>query len=150
MKNQSRVKGASLVEVLLALFLIVSAASIVAATMPVATTSRAKASLMNRAMGLAQKHLEAIRGAGYANAAATQLASLGLIDSATPIDTDTYSFTNCDLAALDNPATVLPGGTGRVVVEQVDLDLRRVTVTVGWTDRGNPRSFTVGTLIANL
>lgn len=148
--RSKRRKGFSLIEVLFAIFLVLLCATMVAATMPVATTSRQKADNTNKAMDLAQKQLEAIRTLGYANATNTQLASAGLIDSASPIGTNTYSFSNVDNAALDNPSRVLPNGQGKVILEQPDIDLRRVTVTVSWTELSKTRTFTIGTLIANL
>lgn len=144
------VRGFSLIEVLFAIFLASICAMIMAASMPVANNSRAKADLYNKATSLAQKQLEAITGLGYANATATQLKSFNLIDSATPIATNTYSFSNVDVAQLDNPAQVLPSGSGTVQLAQVDLDLRKVVVTVNWVDRGQNRSLKLGTLIANL
>ena len=145
-----RNRGFSLIEVLLAIFLVALSALMVGATMPVANVSRAKANLEDKAMGLAQKQLEAIRGLGYSNASPTQLYSYGLIDSTSTIATNTYSFSNSDSAALDSPARILPGGSGKVLIEQVDLDLRRVIVTVSWTDRGVAKQYVLGTLIANL
>jgi hypothetical protein len=76
--------------------------------------------------------------------------SYGLVDSSTPIATDTYSFTNADSLANDNPAKVLPSGTGSVKVEQLDFDLRRVTITITYRDRSNTRTVRLGTLVANL
>lgn len=145
-----RKRGFSFIEVLFAVFLVAISASIVAATLPLSTNARARADMNNKATGLVQKQLEAIRGLGYQNATATQLLSNGLIDSTTPVATNTYAFSNSDGAALDNPSRILPSGAGTVLVEQVDLDLRRVTVTVTWVDRGSTRSVTDGTLIANL
>jgi hypothetical protein len=141
-----------LIEVLFALFLLMTAALIVAATTPVATVSRNTSKLEDKAMDLAQKQVEAIRGAGYANANPTQLVSLGLIDSTNAIGTDPnlFGFTNSDSANLDNPGTVLPNGTGTVEVDQLNLNLVRITVTVSWSDRGNQQSYTLGTLMANL
>lgn len=145
-----RKKGSSLVESLFAVFLVLSAAAVVVATIPIGTTSQGIADLNNKAMGLAQKELEAIRGAGYANTSASQLYANGLIDGTTPVAENTFSFTNADSASKDSPALVLPSGTGKVKVEQLDIDLRRVTVTVNFVDRGTPKQVQVGTLIANL
>lgn len=150
MPARAKGKGFTLIEVLFAVFLVGISASIVVVTMPSATQSRIKADLNNKATSLAQKQLEAIRSMGYANVSATQLASAGLVDSASPVETNTYSFTNVDSAKLDNPSLVLPSGVGRVKIEQADIDLRRVTVTVFWNDRGTTRSIVLGTLIANL
>lgn len=145
-----RKRGATLIESLFAVFLVFSAASVVLSTMPIGTNARTISQLKQRAMGLAQKELEAIRGLGYANATAAQLYSYGLIDSTNTISTNTYSFTNVDNSARDNPARILPSGTGSVKVEQADIDLRRVTVTVSYVERGDSKSVIVGTLIANL
>ena len=75
------------------MFLVVACALIVAATMPIADVARGKADLLNKASGLAQKQLEAIRGVGYANINPSSLAGYGLIDSAGAIGTNLYSFT---------------------------------------------------------
>lgn len=143
-------RGFSLVESLMAVFLVAMCALVVSATMPMANRSRMKADLSGKAVGMAQKQLEALRGLGYANLTASQLFARNLIDSTTPIATDTYSFTNVDSGALDNPSRILPSGTGQVKVEQVDLDLRRVTVLVAWNENGRSRNFRIGTLVANL
>jgi len=149
-KIRKHVSGFSLIEVLFSVFLASICAMIVAASMPIANNGRAKADLQNKATSLAQKQLEAIRGLGYPNATAPQLYSNGLIDSISPIATETYSFSNVDSANLDNPTLVLPSGSGRVTLSQVDLDLRRVVVEVRYVDRGKNKSIQVGTLIANL
>lgn len=150
MPSRRSKRGFSFIEVLFAIFLLGVGASIVTATLPIANNSRARADYQNKAVGLAQKELESIRGAGYANLTATQLYSYGLIDSTTPISGTTYSFSNSDTGALDNPARILPSGTGAVTVTQADLDLRQVTITIQWTERGVNRSYTIGTLVANL
>ncbi len=152
-----RQSGHTLVEVMFALFLMVGCGFIYTASMPMANVSRGKAALSNIALGLAQKELEAIRARGYSGSTAEMLAQDRpddgrpmLIDSATEVATNTYSFSNNDVAAHDSPAGVLPGGSGAVVLEQADLDLRRVTVQVNWTELGRPRSVRLGTMIANL
>ncbi|MBX3095875.1 MAG: hypothetical protein KF812_03355, partial [Fimbriimonadaceae bacterium] len=150
MKQRKRIQGHTLIEVLIASFVALASALIFAATMPTANTSRVKADLNNRALSLAQKEMEAIRSLGFANVTATQLASKGLLDSTTPVATNTWSFTNIDSPAVDSPATVLTAGTGRVRIEDAANDLRRVTITVNWTERGQARSVSIATLIANL
>jgi len=149
-KSKRGQSGFSYIEVLLAIFLVVTSATIVLSTMPISTSSRIKADYLNRATSMAQKQLEAIRGRGYQNATVSQLLGAGLIDSSSPIATNTYPFTNSDNAALDNPSAILPQGTGTVKIDQVSLDLRQVIVKVNWVDRGTTRSVTLGTLIANL
>ncbi len=143
-------RGLTLIEAMFAILLVATCAGIVAATTPIASLSRTKAEAMNKSSGIAQKQLEAIRGAGYANCTPTQLQTLGLIDSTTPVTTNTYTFTNSDLPNFDNPASVLKNGQGTILVEQAAIDLRRVTVKVTWTERGVTRTVTLGTLIANI
>lgn len=145
-----RRRGFSLIEVLIAIFLVVTCMLIVVATMPISTASRAKADLSSKAMGMAQKQLEALKGTGYPNLTPGQMLSYGLIDSSTAVSTNTYSFTNSDAAANDSIARVLPAGTGTVTVEQLDLDLRRVTITITYRDRNATRTVRLGTLVANL
>ena len=145
-----RRKGISLVEVLFATFLALACALIVVATMPMATASRMKTDQRLKAMNLLQKELESIKAAGYPNITAQGLFDRALVDTITPVATNVYSFTSVDNAAFDNPAQILPSGVGRVTIEQVDIELKRVTVTVNWTDRGRARTMSLGTLIANL
>lgn len=142
--------GFSFVEVMLAVFLVACLAGVVAAAMPVATLSRTKADASNTASAIAQKQMEAVRGMGYANLTGSTLLSAGLIDSATADASGAFPFTNVDGSVNDSPSTALTGGTGTVFIEQVDTELRRVTVTVNWNERGKPRSFTLSTLVANL
>jgi type II secretory pathway pseudopilin PulG len=145
-------RGFLLIEVLYAIFLVLTAALIVAATMPVATVSRTMSSQQDKAMDLAQKQMEAIRAAGFANCNAGQLASLGLIDSANPVGTNpsVFSFTNSDSQNLDNPSTVLTSGAGTVEIDQLSLNMVRVTITVTWTSQGTPYTFQIGSMEANL
>lgn len=150
LSHRRHLRGFSLVESLFAVFLVAMCAMVVAATMPMANRSRVKADYTNKAVGLAQKQLEAVRGVGYANLTPNQLLAYGLIDSITPVAANTYAFTNVDTGAFDNPARILPSGTGRITVEQADIDLRRITVLVQWTEKGAAKSFRVGTLVANL
>lgn len=131
------------------MFMVVVCAFIFAASMPVANRSRAKADYRNVATSLCEKMSEAIRHNGYANLDPAQLQAKQLIDSATPVATNTYSWSNIDTAVVDSPATVLPTGTGRMTVNQVDLDLKSVELLVSWKEEGKDRSVRVSLLVAN-
>ena len=148
--TRHRKRGYSLVEVLFGIFLAGLCAMVLAATMPVANNARAMANNQNTALSLAQKQMEALRAAGYPNMTAERLQASGLIDSATPVAANTFSFTNVDTGALDSPALRLPNGTGQVRVEQVGLDLRRITIILNWRERGRNKSVSVATTVANL
>lgn len=138
-----------MIEVLFAIGATVTCALIFAATMPAANKSRQKAEYMNSALGLAQKQLEAIKGIDPSLSVAA-LFSAGIIDSTIPVGTNQYSFTNADLANLDNPAKVLPSGKGVITVELIDIELRRVTIDVTWKEGSETRAIKIGTLVANL
>lgn len=125
-------------------------ATLLLATMPTANTNRAKASNQTKALSLGQKTLESVRGLGYPNLTPQQLQANGMIDSTTPVATNTFSFTNVDNSAFDAPSIVLPQGEGRMTVEQLDIDLRRVIVELRWMDRGSQKVLRLGTTVANL
>ncbi len=138
-----------MVEVLFALFVASVCALIFSAAMPMSNRSRAKADLMNTAVGLAQKELEALKSLDP-TLNPTTLAANGLIDSASSVAPNKYVFTNSDNAAFDSPAKTLPSGKGYLLIESVDLELKRVTVELQWTESGKSRSVKVGTLVAKL
>ena len=146
----SKQQAFSLVEVLFGIFLAGLCATVLAATMPVANNSRQKANYQNVALSIAQKQMESLRSLGYPNLTSERLLSTGVIDSSTPVATNTYSFTNIDAGAYDSPSLKLPSGQGRLIVEQVGIDLRRVTIQLTWTEAGRQKSIQIGTLVANL
>lgn len=150
MGRAGRKRGYSFVEVLFGVALTGALATIVAAAMPVATMSRTKADAANHAQALAQKEMEAARGLGYANLTGAQLFANGLVDDANGTAAGAWAFTNVDAGMSDSPGTALAQGTGLILVDQADVELRRVTVQVTWRERGATRSYTLSTLVANL
>ncbi|MCL6624764.1 MAG: hypothetical protein K6T17_09155, partial [Fimbriimonadales bacterium] len=125
-------RGFSLIEYLFAIFLVLIAALLMAATLPLANAVRARADRHNRALNIAQKQLEAIKAQGYANVSGTRLFEVGLLDSPTPDGSGRFSFTNTDTAFFDAPSQVLPDGRGYVVLTSLRLDLVQITVLVEW------------------
>ncbi len=148
--KRKRIRGFTLIEVLFAIFLAMTCAVIVAGIMPLANKSRGKADLRNRAVSLGQKMAEAVVHLGYSNANPAQLTALGLLDNATPVATDTYSFTSIDSAVVDSPSSTLPSGTGRVTITEPSPDLRQVVVVVGWTSEGKNQQVRIVHQVANL
>jgi hypothetical protein len=129
-----------------------AAAAVLVATMPIAHASRHRADLNNRATSLAQRQMEAILQRGFPNTFAENLHARGLLDSPSPVATDTFSFTNVDAGERDDAPRVLPGGIGRVQLVHPDgarRDIRRVTVWVQWIDNGETREVRLSTLVAN-
>lgn len=148
-KNRLK-RGHTLLEVMFGIFMVAVCAFIFAASMPTANKSRAKADQRNVATSLAEKMAETIKHNGYANVTAGQMYALGLLDSTTPVSGTTYSWSNIGGSVIDSPATVLPSGTGRMTITQVDLDMRSVQLDVNWVERGQNRTVRVSMLIANL
>lgn len=152
--------GHTLLEAMLASFLALICALIFSATIPISNVTRGKAETMNNAVSLAQKSAELFRGRGYPNVSATRLHQEGLIDSLTQVDLKTigitsdsemaYEATSVDEDLVDSPSRVLPNGRGFITTEQVDLDLRRVTVIMAWQEKSTWKSVRVSTLVANL
>lgn len=146
-------KGFSLMESLFAIFLVAICASIIAATLPVANTSRARADYLNKATNIAQKQLEAIKAGGYSSATGDGLFALGLLDSPAGLPTTPpwkrFEFSNTDSANSDAPSQVLPQGKGFVLIRDLKLDLKQVTVKVEWKERGTVRDSSLSAYIGN-
>jgi Tfp pilus assembly protein PilV len=142
-------KGVTLIEVMFACFLALMSALILSAAMPISTVSREKANMQDLATSIAQRQLESVKSVGFGQITPSRLTTLGLIDSATPVSTNTYSFNNNSAAIKDNPASVLPSGSGTVTINSPNLDLKEIIVTVAYKDRGTNKSVKVGTNVAN-
>lgn len=130
--------------------MVACAGAILASAMPVSTVGRNKANYLNKAANFAQKEIELMKALGYANLNETRLYSSDLIDSTSEVSTDTYSCNNTDSTVADRVGDILPTGTATVKVEQIDLELKRLTITVNWIEKGKNRSYVVSSLVANL
>ncbi len=135
---------------MLSVFMVTCAGAILASAMPAATVSRMKGNYLNKAANFAQKEVELMKAQTYSNLTAAKIYSADLIDSTSPIATNTYSCNSTDAAVGDRVSDILPNGTASVKIEQVDLELKRITLTVNWSEKGRSRSYVVGSLVANL
>lgn len=142
--------GFSMMEGLFAIFLAAISAIIFAAALPAANSSRSRADMLNKAVGIAQKQMEAMKAAGYTRLNGPDLYEIGLLDSPSPGGNGMMPFTNVDTNAYDSPSQVLPQGKGYVGIEQVALDLRSLIIRMEWTDRGNDRNIVIASFVANL
>jgi len=140
----------TLTETIYAVFITAVSAGVLMAAMPAATMAYSTASDEQHALNLAQKELEAIRNQGFPNVNASQLLTLGLIDSATPVSTNTYTFSQVDAAAHDNVASILQNGVGTVRIDSQSTNLVKVTVIVTWLSHGVSQSYELTTLMANI
>ena len=135
---------------MLSVFMVTCAGAILASSMPAATVSRVKGNYLNKASNFAQKEVELMKALTYPNLTPTKLLAADLIDSTTTVSSNTYSCNNTDSAVGDRVQDLLPSGTATVKVEQIDLELKRITVTVNWSEKGRSRSYAVASLVANL
>jgi len=150
MKARRKNSGHLLAEVMLAVLMLAVCALIFSATLPSAHKSRAKADNYNIATSLASKMMEEVRHTGYQNANATALLANGLIDSSTPVATDTYSWTNVDLGVVDSPGSTLTNGTATIKISSLAAELIEVTTVVRWSESGQTKTVTLSALLANI
>jgi Tfp pilus assembly protein PilV len=143
-------RGFSLVEAMLSVFMVASAGAILASAMPVATVSRTKANYMNKAANFAAKEIELMKAQTYPNLSPDKVFAADCIDNTTPVSSNTYSCNNTDAAVGDRVTDILPHGSATAKIEQIDIELKRVTLTVSWTEKGKVRTFVAGSLVANL
>jgi hypothetical protein len=98
----------------------------------------------SRAVALAQQKLEQVRSIPFED-----LSYIGLRSGYSKIDA-TPSTTPFSFTSIDNVAGVLPGGTGTLNVVYETSSMKRVVITVGYTDSsGVSRQVVVRTLIAD-
>lgn len=163
MTRQRRVRlnrGHTLLEAMMAAFLALITALIFSATIPIANFTRGKAENVNLATSLAAKTIEAVRGDGYPNTTAQRLYDNNFISSTSQVNIGSlgigtagemaYDASDADSALVDSAAKVLPSGKGYIKTEQVDLELRRITVIIAWKEKDVWKTVRMGTLVANL
>ena len=143
-------KGFSLVEAMLSVFIVASAGAILASAMPVATVSRTKANYVNKAANFAGKEIELMKAQTYSNLSGAKLYAADLIDSSIPVSTDTYSCNNTDSGVGNRVTDILPHGSATAKIEQINFEMKRITISVAWTEKGRARSYVVASLVANL
>ena len=148
-RKRSKTAGISLIEAIVSVFLALTCGLLLVAMFPMATVSKERAKTQNVAISIAQKHMEAVRSLGFSRITPQQLAAYDLIDSTTPIGTDTYSITNVDSDLIDSPVSSLPNGTGWLTIETVAVNLKRVTVHIDYSDMKGDKSVQLDTSIAN-
>lgn len=147
-KHTSR--GFTLIEALFATFLVAVCAAIIAATVPIANSSRGRADMANVALNIGQQQMEAVRGVGFPNITPSALSSAGLLDGTSPDPNGRYAFHGSDSANFGAPRQLLPEGKGWLRLENIGFDLKKITVTIEWLDRGATKSITLCSLVGNL
>lgn len=110
--NNKKQRGFTLIEVMLAVFVVSITALIFAATFPTSQISHMKAAYMSYATSLAEQKVEEFKAAGYANI------QLGSQEQAITIPPNgTQSIT----------------GTQTVNITQYATDIKKIEVTITWS-----------------
>lgn len=149
-----RRRGLSLIETIASVAIISFGVAVVIASVPFAMRTWTWSRQTMVASNLAQRQLSAIVSRGFVATTPTALAANSpkpaLLDSATPVATNTYSFTNVTMGTGVSVANSLPNGTGRVAIENLSGDFRRVTVTISWTGTSGTQNYSCGVVVANM
>ena len=115
---------------------------------PVVQRSHAIAEQEQKATQIATKMLEHIQLISPANANATTLTAMQLIDPGQTTAPFTFNNVPLDDAARYSPATALKNGTGVLNIETIAGGSVRATVTIGWrSPSGVNSSMTMGTIM---
>lgn len=138
-------RGFSLVEVVVAVFLLAMAVLMFGAFYPTASRSSRMSGNHSQAISEVQHKVDQLRAIGYGRLTYSELRAAGVID-ATP-NTLPYSFT-----AVDGLQNLLPNASGTINISPAGTDLMQVTVRVTWSgapSKAMEGSHEVTILIAN-
>jgi prepilin-type N-terminal cleavage/methylation domain-containing protein len=121
--------GYSLIEVMVALFLVATGTIAFGAMVPMASRSARMNANYQQAVSLAQHKVDQCRAVGWGRLTYTELQAAGIID-ASPT-TSPYRFDGVD--QLDGTGGVFPDATGTLTVTDFSSTVRQVTATIVWT-----------------
>lgn len=124
-KTLFRRKGFSLVEVIIAIFLIALGATILGAIFPLASKSGKMVGNHEQAASIVQHKIDQLRGVGYGRLTWSELYDAGIIDSKT---TQPYEFTG-----VDELAKIYPNPKGTIEISNFSSNIKKVTVSLVWT-----------------
>ncbi len=143
-----KTRGALLLDVLLAVFILSLAAISFYGLTPVIFRSRTMAKDNTAALQMANRLVEHIQLLKASDLKAPTLTALNLIDAGQ--SQQPYSFTHIPLdeASRYSPAQTLRNGTGSLTFTDLDSGAIRVNVQINWTSAsGKASSVTTGTII---
>ncbi len=136
-------RGSTMIDVLVTAFLLAMAGIVFGAAFPSGFSCSRKAQSYKLAAAIAQRKMEQLRSLSYQSLTYGHLRAAGAIDSS-PYESP-YEFTS-----TDSIADYLAGGAGQIQVEDLTSTVRRVRVTVSWTDKGEAvRSVTLTGIFAD-
>lgn len=120
--------GFTLIEVMVAIFLVAMGAIMYSALMPMAAKGSRMVSNYQQASSLVQNKIDELRAVGYGRLDYADLRAAGIID-ASPTSAP-YSFTG-----VGGLAAIFPGATGALSLSDFSSTIKQVTVTVTWSGR---------------
>jgi type II secretory pathway pseudopilin PulG len=118
--------GHSLIEVLIAVFVVAGCAMMFSALIPPSVKTGRMVGNYQQAASLVQHKVDQLRAVGYGRLNYTELSDAGIIDP----DVTTLPF---HFDQVDDLNSLYPGPSATVNVEDFSANVRRVTVTLTWT-----------------
>jgi len=129
MRRLTREAGVSLIEALVAMTLFAIGSTAICNMLVASYLATQANTLSSHAVVLATQEREDLRSIQYAN-----IASRDVYTSGSPHLFNGAKYTMSSTVQVDTPA----------------VNMRTVTVTVGWTFRGSPRSYSTQTIFTNI
>lgn len=169
-------RGLTLIEVLLAAFIFLMMALMLASVLPAAARHTRYSATYSQAVALCQRKMDQVQEAGWGKLNEADLRALGIIDSSAGVSEGTatvYSFTRNDSASnsknADNLSSFFPGGTnpetrvtGTIRIEpwesgyvtvngNAEPSMMKVTVRIDWREaKRGQSSFSMTSLISRM
>lgn len=137
-------RGATLLEVVFAVFIVAGAALVFSALIPPAVKSEKMVASHQQAISIIQHKIDQLRGVGYGRLTYSELLDAGIIDSSP--SSSPYQFTQ-----VDQLTTFYRQATGTIAISDFDANIRRATITLTWTGaafRQGNGSLSIDVLIA--
>ncbi len=138
-------RGFTLIEVVISLVVFSVLVLIFAASIPLAHMAADQNGQYAQATSLCQHKIDQLRAMGYGRMNYTELLEAGRID-------DSYTSSPYHFTVVDDLETYLPGSEGTLAIDDVGLDVKKITITVSWkTALHRPKTSTMSlsALIAN-
>lgn len=138
-------RGASLIEIVITIFLMAMAVMTFGGFYPTAARSSQMSGNHAQAISLVQHKVDQLRAMGYGRLTYTELRNAGVIDSTSTASP--YRFEQ-----IDGLSSQLPAAVGTIALASAGSDLMQVTIKVTWTGfpaKTNSGTYEIKTLIAN-
>lgn len=144
-------KGLTMPEILIAASILTVALLAMAGMFPTAFQNVKAGGQMTKATAIAQKMMEFLRNQSFSslpNYNNLDTRNCNTLTSGSPQRTACEAWRDNDLT-FSSDGRGLPSGSGSIAVSSPAMDLRQVTVTVGWTERTGSKTVTLVTYVAN-